>query len=230
VPREYPATVRRPLSGEAPERSSTASRVQTIAAATAISGALLFLLAVVLHPKRDGEHIAEVGQLYGLTHGVEAIGLILQVLGLTGIFWPRIDSFRPRDLTGLYGALIGTIWYFGLIVVDATRNPVTAKYDPSVVHTSADIDTGTGIIVLPALLLFPLGYVLLGVLHARWGARRIGLLLGVGAVVYITGGLAIFALGPASPVIEALEIVGAVPYALGFVMMARFWTRMPFRV
>jgi hypothetical protein len=230
LPREYPATARPDDSGEAPELPGTARRLRTIAAATGISGALIFLAAVLVHPKRDGEHIAEVGQLYGLIHGFEAIGLILQVIGLFSIFWLSINRFRPRDLTSLYAALLGTIWYFGLIVVDGTRNPVTARYAPDLVHTSADLDTATAIIVLPALLLFPLGYVLLGILNARYGARWIGFLLGTGAVIYTTGGLAIFGLGPASPVIEILEIVGAVPYALGFIMMARFWTRVPSRL
>ncbi|MEU7876014.1 hypothetical protein [Dactylosporangium sp. NPDC049140] len=199
-------------------------QLRSIARATAIPGALLFLLAVLAHPKRDGVHIHEVGQLYGVTHGLEAVGLLLQVLGLVGVAWLGADRLRPRDLTAIYAALLGTIWYFGLIVVDGTRNPVTAKYAPQLVHTSADLDSGTAIIVLPALLLFPLGYVLLGLLQARHGARLTGLLLGAGAVVYTVGGLAIFGLGPASPAVQVLEIVGAVPYTIGFVMMTRFWT------
>jgi hypothetical protein len=210
-------------------QSGTAHRLRTIATTTAIGGAVAFLVAVVIHPKRDGMHIAEAGQFYGLTHGLEAVGLILQVISLCSVFVLSLNRLRPRDLTGLYAALLGTIWYFGLIVVDATRNPVTAKYAPKLVHTSADLDTGTAIIVLPALLLFPLGYILLGILHARYGERWIGLLLGAGAVIYTIGGLAIFGLGPASPAIEVLEIVGVVPYTLGFIMMARFWTRLPHR-
>ncbi|XHC90796.1 hypothetical protein ACQ86L_0400 (plasmid) [Leifsonia sp. P73] len=200
-------------------------RTQRIAAVSSISGALLFLLAVIVHPERDGVHIAEAGPLYGLTHGIEAIGLILQIIGIAGLFLPNVGRFRPRDLVSVYGALLGTIWYFGLIVVDGTRNPVTARYAPGLVHTAADLDTGTAIIVLPALVLFPLGYVLLGVMQAHYGARWIGILIGVGAALYTTGGLAIFGLGPASPVIEILEIVGAVPYALGIILMAGFWTR-----
>jgi hypothetical protein len=199
-------------------------QLRSIARATAIPGALLFLLAVLVHPRRDGAHIHHVGQLYGVTHGLEAIGLLLQVLGLFGIAWLGADRLRSRDLTAVYAALLGTIWYFGLIVVDGTRNPVTARYAPQLVHTAADLDSGTAVIVLPALVLFPLGYVLLGLLHARHGARRTGLLLGAGAVVYTIGGLAIFGLGPASPAIQVLEIVGAVPYTIGFIMMTRFWT------
>ncbi|GAA4255965.1 hypothetical protein [Dactylosporangium darangshiense] len=199
--------------------------LRRIAAATAIPGVLVFLAAVVVHPERDGAHIAEVGQLYGLTHGLEAVGLILQVVGLFSLAWLGADRLRPRDLTGVYAAVLGTIWYFGLIVVDGTRNPVTARYAPDLVHTSADLDTGTAIIVLPALLLFPLGHILLGLLNARHGARWAGLLLAAGAVAYTLGGLAIFGLGPTSPAIEVLEIAGAVPFAIGFILMTRHWTR-----
>jgi hypothetical protein len=199
-------------------------QLRHIVRATAIPGVLLFLLAVLVHPKRDGPHIHEVGQLYGVTHGLEAVGLLLQVLGLAGVAWLGADRLHRRDVTALYAALLGTIWYFGLIVVDGTRNPVTAKYAPDLVHTSRDLDSGTAIIVLPALVLFPLGHVLLGLLQARHGARTTGLLLGAGAVVYTIGGLAIFGLGPTSPAIEVLEIVGAVPYTIGFILMTRFWT------
>jgi hypothetical protein len=59
----------------------------------------------------------------------------------------------------------------GLIVADGTRNPVTAKYALELVHTTADFDPGGAIITLPALLVFPVGYVLLGRLLARHGAR-----------------------------------------------------------
>jgi hypothetical protein len=221
---EYPQATD---SGDLVTRASTARRLRAITTATASSGAIVFLVAVVIHPKRDGKDIAEVGQLYGLTHGLEAVGLILQVIGLCGVLALSVNRVRPRDLTSLFAALLGTIWYFGLIVVDGTRNPVTAKYAPELVHTAADLDTGTGIIVLPALLLFPLGHVMLGAMHARYGTRRVGLLLGAGAVIYTTGGLAIFGLGPSSPAIEVLEIVGAIPYTIGFVMVARFWTRLP---
>lgn len=208
---------------------ATTRRLRTIAQATAISGAVTFLGAVVIHPERDGIHIHEVGQFYGLTHGLEAVGLILQVISLCSILVLGVSRLRACDLTGLYTAVLGTIWYFGLIVVDGTRNPVTAKYAPQLVHTPKDLDTGTAIIVLPALLLFPLGYILLGVLHRRHGAPWIGLLLGAGAVIYTTGGLAIFGLGPSSPAIEVLEVLGALPYTLGFILMARRWTRLPVR-
>jgi hypothetical protein len=79
----------------------------------------------------------------------------------------------------------------------------------------------SGSIVLPALILFPVGYVLLARLLAGLGATWPGILLGVGAVVYTIGGLAIFALGPHSPTIQILEVAGALPYALGFVLLGR---------
>lgn len=207
------------------QKAAVQRHLRMIVRAGTLLGGLVFLVAVVIHPLRDGKHIAAASNMYEFTHGIEAIGLILQLVALAAIYSLAMPSLRSRDLPALYTALLGAIWYFGLIVVDGTRNPVTAKYAPSLVHTSGDMDISTGIIVLPALLLFPVGYILLGVMNARYGARSLGLLIGIGATIYTMGGLAIFGLGPTSPVIEILEIIGAVLFAIGFIMMGRFWTR-----
>jgi hypothetical protein len=44
-----------------------------------------------------------------------------------------------------------------------------ARYAPGIVHTPADLDAGVALVVLPALVLFPLGHVLLGCLLLRRG-------------------------------------------------------------
>jgi hypothetical protein len=187
------------------------------------AGGLLFLLGTVLHPARDGQGIAAAGDLYGVTHGLQALGLLLQVLSLVGVYALGAPRFGRGALTALLLALIGTLLWFGLIVIDGTRNPTVARYAPEIVHTPADLSIGVSIVVLPALVLFPLGYVLLAGVLVRRGALWTGVLLGPGAVLYTSGGLAIFALGPQSPVIQILEVAGAVPYALGFVLLGRRW-------
>jgi hypothetical protein len=121
--------------------------------------------------------------------------------------------------------VVGTVLWFGLIVVDATRNPVTAKYAPDLVHTPADLDAGSAIISLPALLVFPVGYALLAQLLIRHGARWPGLLVGVGAVVYWSAAIPLLTLGPQSPVIQVLEVAGAVPYAVGLVLLGWRWAQ-----
>jgi hypothetical protein len=195
--------------------------LRTVATATALTGGPLFLLGVLLHPARDGAGIAAAGQTYGITHGVEAIGLLLVAVSLVSAYALDAASLGRRGLWAFLAAVVGTLLWFGLIVADGTRNPVTAKYAPELVHTTADFDPGGTIIILPALLVFPVGYVLLGRLLARQGARWPGLLVGVGAVVYWSGSIPLFAVGPRSPLIQLLEVAGAVPFAIGFVLLGR---------
>jgi hypothetical protein len=188
-------------------------------AITAFVGGPLFLVGTILHPARDGHGVAAAGQLYGITHDLQAIGLLLQAVALVGLLAsvPRL-AWR---LWPWYAALIGTLSWFGLIMYDGAHNPVTARYAPDLVHTPADLDAGGAIVVLPALLLFPFGYAFLGAALDRHGRRWTGVLLGAGAVVYTVGGLLIFAIGPSSSLIQITEVAGAAPYALAFVLLGR---------
>jgi hypothetical protein len=198
-------------------------RLRRIAKATAVSGGALFLLGVLLHPARDGAGIAAAGQLYGITHGLQAMGLLLLAVSLVSIYASDAARFGRRGPAAFLTAVVGTLWWFGLIVLDGTRNPVTATYAPDLVHTPADLDAGSAIISLPALLVFPVGYALLALLLTGHQARWPGLLVGVGAVVYWSGAIPLFAVGPQSPLTQLLEVAGAVPFALGFVLLGWRW-------
>jgi hypothetical protein len=182
---------------------------------TAVVGSALFLSGTILHPARDGHGVAAVGDVYGSTHAVQAIGLALQVLALAN---PPALAWRRFAWNA---ALAGTLAWFGLIVYDGTHNPVTARYAPELVHTGADLDLGGALLAFPALLLFPAGHALLAAVLVRAGRHWPGLLLGVGAVIYWAGGLLIFAAGPRSPLIQILEAIGAVLYTIGFSLTAR---------
>lgn len=201
----------------------TRGRLRTIAKATALTGGPGFLLGVLLHPARDGAGIAAVGQLYGITHGLEAISLLLVAVSLVSIYVLDAERFGRSGVPAFLTAVVGTLLWFGLIAVDGTRNPVTAKYAPDIVHTTADLDAGAGIISLPALLVFPVGYVLLALLLTRHGSKWPGLLVGIGAVVYWSGSIPLLFLGPKSPLSQVLEVAGAVPFALGLVLLGRRW-------
>jgi MFS family permease len=129
---------------------------------------------------------------------------------------------RSGGLAAIFTALVGTVLWFGLIIYDGSHNPATAMYAPDRVHTAADVDFEGGTVVLAANILFPLGYVLLGVLLRRYGRRWTGLLLGFGGVVYALGGtVSLFGLGPHSMITSVVEIVGAAPFALGYVLLGR---------
>jgi hypothetical protein len=183
---------------------------------TAAIGALLFLLGTIVHPARDSAGVAAAGDLYGLTHAVQALGLLLQAVGLTGMV-SRIP-IGEHGRWVWYAALIGTLAWLCLIVYDGAANPVMARYAPHLVHAPGGLDPGVAAIVLPALILFPFGYVALGAALARSGRRWSGLLLGLGAVIYTIGGIFIFALGPNSRLIQIFEVVGAAMYAGGFLV------------
>lgn len=127
--------------------------------------------------------------MYGITHGLQAISLLLLAVSLISGYVLDAGRFGRRGLSALLTAVLGTLWWFGLIVLDGTRNPVTARHAPDLVHTPADLDAGSAIVSLPALLVFPVGYVLLALLLTRHGARWPGLLVGVGAVVYWSGAI-----------------------------------------
>lgn len=196
--------------------------VRTMVKVTAVIGGPLFLLTVILHPARDGHDIAAHAQWYAFTHSMEAISLLIQAVCLAGVLALSTRRIGSRGLTALYTALAGTILWFGLIVYDGGHNPATAKYAPDLVHTSADVDIEGGIIVLAANVLFPLGYVLLALLLNRHGQRGTGLLLGFGGVLYAIGGTAaLFGFGPHSMITSVFEIIGAAPFALGYVMLGR---------
>jgi hypothetical protein len=196
--------------------------VRSLTRLTGIVGGPLFLLTVIIHPARDGHDIAANASWYIFTHTMEALSLVILGICLTGVLALSTRRLRSGGLAAILTALVGTVLWFGLIVYDGSHNPATAMYAPDRVHTSADVDFEGGTIVLAANILFPLGYVLLAVLLGRYGRRWTGLLLGFGGVVYALGGtVALFGLGPHSMVTSVLEILGAAPLALGYVLLGR---------
>jgi hypothetical protein len=191
-----------------------------IGPAASLVGGPVFLVGTALHPPRHGRGIAEVGELYGLTHSVQAIGLLLLGVALANLLTQGRSG--PWALA-VNAALVGTLAWLGLIVYDGAHNPATARYAPELIHTSADLDIGAALIVMPALIFFPLGYTLLASVLLREGLRWSGLLLGTGAVTYTVGGVLIFALGPHSPAVQPVEVVGALAFACGYVLLGLTW-------
>jgi hypothetical protein len=71
----------------------TRRRLRTVARATAVTGGPLFLLGVLVHQARDGAGIAAAGQVYGITHGPQAISLLLVAVGLASTYALDADGF-----------------------------------------------------------------------------------------------------------------------------------------
>ncbi|MGY4770203.1 hypothetical protein ACXC9Q_25070 [Kribbella sp. CWNU-51] len=210
-----------------PHSGAVRRQLRTTARLTALIGGPVFWLGTLLHPARDGWSIAAVGERYGLTHDIQAAGLLLQVICLASVIALGTQITRRRDLRSWYAALTGTLLWFALIIFDGSHNPVRAEYAPSLVHEPADLDTPAALIVIPALLVFPLGYVWLARTLSRHDLRLAGVLLGVGATVYTIGGLFIFTSGPGFGLIQLFEVAGATLYAVGFILLGRAATDLP---
>lgn len=188
---------------------------------TSIFGGVLFGVAVVLHPLRDGIDIFNSGVAYGAIHNVGVFGLMLQLFGLVGLYIREAEAMGKRGLISFIVVFFGQMFYIGLLVVDGLRNPLLARFAPEVVHTAADSDPNQFTIVLPALGLFFFGYILFGVsLWSTSSLSRLGvLLITIGAPIYIIGGINIFILGPSSPIVSVIEILGAVPLGMGYLLL-----------
>ena len=210
-----------------PHSGAVRRQLRTTARLTALIGGPVFWLGTLLHPARDGWSIAAVGERYGLTHDIQAAGLLLQVICLASVIALGTQITRRRDLRSWYAALTGTLLWFALIIFDGSHNPVRAEHAPSLVHEPADLDTPAALIVIPALLVFPLGYLWLARTLSRHDLRLAGVLLGVGATVYTIGGLFIFTSGPGFGLIQLFEVAGATLYAVGFILLGRAATDLP---
>jgi hypothetical protein len=195
---------------------------QLLGSGASTFGAVVFFIGTTLHPPRDGEGIAAVADLYGLTHSIQAIGLMFLCLGLANLL-AEATRHASRLIASLNAALLGTLTWLGLIVYDGAHNPVTAQHAPELVHMPGNLDIGAALIALPALLLFPLGHAALGWKLRREGLRGAGLLIAAGAVTYTIGGTLIFLLGPHSTLIQPIEIAGSLALALGFVASRRLF-------
>lgn len=188
---------------------------------TSILGGLLFGMAVVLHPLRDGISVYNNGAAYGAVHNLGVFGLMFQLFALVGLYIREADVMGRRGLLSFVVVFFGQTLYICLLVVDGLLNPVLAQYAPELVHSGGDIDPNLMTIVLPALALFFLGYIGFGtsLLIAKAQPRLGSLLITVGAPVYIIGGISIFILGPASSVVSLIEIAGAIPLGLGYILI-----------
>ncbi|HEX9262583.1 MAG TPA: hypothetical protein VF893_08670, partial [Candidatus Bathyarchaeia archaeon] len=100
-----------------------------------ILGGLLFALAVVFHPLRNGTSISNSGVFYGAIHNVGVFGLMFQLLGLVGLYIREADAMGQRGLVAFIAVFFGQVLYICLLVVDGLRNPLLAKYAPQIVHT-----------------------------------------------------------------------------------------------
>jgi hypothetical protein len=91
----------------------TRRQLRTAATAAALTGGPVFLLGVLLHPAHDGAGIATGGQTYGITHGLEAIGLLLVAVSLVSVHALDAASLGRWGPSALLAAVVSTLLWLG---------------------------------------------------------------------------------------------------------------------
>ena len=194
-------------------------------------GGLLFAIGIPLHPLRYGEAVKH--SPYSAIHTLIAVGLMLALFGLVGLYVRQADKLGALGLTGFFLAFLGQALTFSGLMTEGFMWPAVAQYDPAAVH-NFDVNSPVGqviVLLAPAffggLILFAVGYALFGVatvraaVPARWG----GVLLAIGAVLYAVGGFALPLFGTHSIVVTIIESSGAIPFGLSFILMGyALWT------
>ena len=192
-----------------------------------ILGGLLFGVAIVLHPLRDGISIFNSGVAYPIIHDLGVFGLMLQLFGLVGLYIREAEAMGNRGQISFIVVFFAQVFYICLLVVDGAVNSLLAIYDIELVHSTSTAGVDPRLVInlfligLPALGLFFLGYILFGasLLRAKVQPRLGSFLIAIGAPIYIVGGINIFILGPASPLVSLIEIAGAIPLGLGYILL-----------
>jgi hypothetical protein len=186
-----------------------------------ILGGALFAMAVVLHPLRDGLSVFNSGASYTYIHSLGVYGLMFQLFGLAGLYIREAEAMGNRGLISFSIVFFGqALWAIGL-ATDGAVNPLLAQFAPETVHAGADIYNNLLVLALPALVLFSLGYILFGIslLRAKTQPRLASWLILIGAPLYIAGGISIFIIGPASPIVSLIEIAGALLLSVGYIFL-----------
>jgi hypothetical protein len=121
---------------ESTHRSQFRSQLEPVGKVAAYLGAPLFLLGTVLHPARDGPGVATAGEIYGITHVIQSIGLLLVAISLAS----TTSTMRHRPIAGVTAptpARSGTVGQAQMAGGDepAARSPAhpvreTARPDP----------------------------------------------------------------------------------------------------
>lgn len=193
-------------------------------------GGVLFAIGIPLHPLRHGQAVNE--SPYTAIHVLIAVGLMLVLFGLVGLYARQSERLGKSGLYGFILAFIGNVWTYGLIITEGFLWPAVGLYDPAAVHgfgPDAVAARGSSLISIffVGLALFATGYALFGLATMRAGVlpRWGGLLIAIGASLYVAGGFSLTVFGPESAMVTLIETMGALPFGLGFVWLGyALWT------
>jgi len=193
-------------------------------------GGVLFAIGIPLHPLRHGQAVNE--SPYTAIHVLIAVALMLVLFGLVGLYAHQSEQLGKIGLYGFILAFIGNVWTYGLIITEGFLWPAVGLQDPAAVHNFGPNATGAPgssllFIFFVGLAGFAVGYILFGLATVRAGVlpRWGGLLVAIGALLYVAGGFSLPIFGPESAMVTIIETMGALPFGLGFVWLGyALWT------
>ena len=187
-------------------------------------GGLLFPLGIAIHPLRHGQAVN--ASPYAAIHVLIAVALMLVLFGLVGLYIRQVEQLGQLGLYSFMLAFSGNLWTYGLIITEGFMWPTVGLHDPAAVHNfGPNVVEARGssllFIFFAGLALFAVGYALFGraTMRARVLPRWGGVLMAIGAVLYVVGGFSLPVLGPESAVVTIIETSGAVPFGLGFIWL-----------
>lgn len=168
---------------------TSSSLIRWSGLANLIAGILLALFAL-FHPA-DVNHTTMLQTPWVAEHTVGIAALSLTLLGLLGIQARQATQAGGLGWIGFVLALIGTAYLVGDLRFDAYLFPIVAQHAPDLVAIPGPLFTETTAVIIPLteVLFFGVGFVLLGIaiMRARQLPRWAGLLLVVGAPLFIVG-------------------------------------------
>ncbi len=193
-------------------------------------GGVLFAIGIPLHPLRHGQAVNE--SPYTVIHVLIAVGLVLVLFGLVGLYARQLKELGKLGLYGFILAFIGNVWTYGLIITEGFMWPAVGLYDPVAVHNfglNAVGARGSSLLLIffVGLAFFAVGYTLFSLATMRAGVlpRWGGLLLAIGALLYVVGGFSLPVFGSESAMVTIIETAGALPFSLGFIWLGyALWT------
>ena len=148
------------------------SNLTRLSGLASMLGGVLFAIGIAIHPLRHGQAVNE--SPYSAIHVLIAVGLMLVLFGLVGLYARQLEQLGKPGLCGFILAFIGNVWTYGLIITEGFMWPAVGLYDPAAVHNFGPNGVGAWgssllLIFFVGLAFFAVGYTLFGLVTMRAG-------------------------------------------------------------
>jgi hypothetical protein len=191
-----------------------------------LSGVLLIIAGILFggfmffHPPNNPQGAFELRWIP--VHIAWFFSYILIILGFVPVFHSISTSGRKLEITAFWISFLGTILSLPIAAWDAFLVPYLARHTPDFITQIEELSmeapaVSFRIIAYLAVLLFSIGYILMGISMVRAGQsikRVCGICLAVGASVFWIGALFV----SNGPLGNTVTIFGALLFGIGLII------------